>query len=88
MLDPFLTGLVAGAALGAAGLSSRLVRLAALAGLALLAWAVAQGGSVGLEEQLSAFVTDTVLPHGRLLAGAAVGTILGGALVRALRGAA
>lgn len=85
MLDPFLTGLLAGAAVGLAGLSHRLVRLAAVAAVGLLAWTAAQQGVDGLEETLAGFITNTVLPHGRLVVGAAVGVLLGAALLRGRR---
>ena len=80
MLDPFLTGLVAGAAVGAAGLGDRVLKLAVLAALGLIAWGLVQYGTDGLEEAVHEVVTAAVLPHGRLLAGAAAGALLGSVL--------
>ena len=86
MLDPFLMGLVMGAAAAFAGFGLRLVQLGSLAVLGLLAWLAAREGTQGLEETVSAFVTVNLIPHARLLAGAAVGIALGSGLLKTLRG--
>lgn len=81
MTDLFLVGLIAGGAVGFAGLAQRLLQVAALAAVGALAWVLATGGVAGLQDALAA-VPVLLGPHLRLVAGALVGAILGASLAR------
>lgn len=85
MIDPFLTGLIAGAVLGFAPISLRLLQLAALVGLGLLAWLAVHQGLDGLQGTISHVLSDVLLPNARLTGGAVLGAILGASLARMVR---
>ena len=85
MIDPFLTGLLAGAVLGFAPILLRLLQIAALVGLGVLAWLAVQQGLDGLQDAISHFLSDTLLPNARFVGGAVLGAILGASLARMVR---
>lgn len=83
--DPFLLGLLAGVIVGFAGIAERVLQVAALVGVALLAWVLANDGLAGLEAALSELYSGVLLPNLRLAAGLALGGILGTSVSSALK---
>jgi hypothetical protein len=85
MVDSFLAGLVAGAVVGFAGLSLRLLQLGALVAVAGLAWIIVERGPAGIEP-LFAEAVEFVKPYTHLLVGAVFGAVLGRSVLERMRG--
>jgi len=85
MTETILIGLLVGALIGIAGLSVRVLQVAALAAVAAVAWVVLNGGPAALEPWVVHTWEEYVRPYARLLAGLAVGALFGTAALKVLR---
>jgi hypothetical protein len=84
--DPPLVWLLAGAVLGLAGILWRLLQVAALLTVGLFVWIAAHQGLPVLEQALSEFLAQSLMPHARLVLGAALGAVFGASFLRLVRG--
>ena len=84
-IDVFLIGLLAGTVVGFAGILQRLLEVAGLVAVALLAWVLVRDGQAGVQAVVGELVHQVLLPNLRLAAGFVLGAILGTSLTSALR---
>ena len=81
-LDPFLTGLAAGVAVGFAGLFRPLLSVAVLVAAGYLAWAALEQGPEGAQAAVESVLNGFLAPHARLAVGAVLGALFGESLGR------